>query len=60
MMEAYEMDEKPKGPSQVVVEEEHRVVANAYPGQRTEGTRNTNTRVKVRSRILLVNTMTID
>lgn len=47
-MDAYEMD-KTK-PPQVVVEEEHKVVANAYPGQRTEGTRNTQTRVRVCTR----------
>jgi hypothetical protein len=34
--------------SQVVVEEEKRMVSNAYPGARTDGTRNTQTRVRVR------------
>lgn len=41
------MDEG-KEPRQVVIEDEGKVVANAYPGQRTEPTQNTRTRVRVR------------
>ena len=33
--------------SQVVVEDEKKMVPNAYPGQRTQGTQNTQTRVRV-------------
>ena len=43
-MEAY--DEGKIRSAQVVVEEEEKVVANAYPGERTDGTMNTKTRVK--------------
>ncbi len=46
--EEYELnDSKGYHASQIVVEEERSMVANAYPGQRTEGTRNTQTRVRV-------------
>jgi len=47
MMDHYEMSET-KAPSQLVVEEDDKVVANAYPGQRTEGTTDVRTRVRVR------------
>ncbi|KAK3716360.1 hypothetical protein LTR37_006510 [Vermiconidia calcicola] len=45
-MEAYEMYEGKTHGTQIVVEEDTKVVANAYPGQRTEGTKNTQTRVR--------------
>lgn len=38
---------------QIVVEEEDKMVANAYPGQRTEQTKDTNTRVRVSTAIHL-------
>jgi hypothetical protein len=46
-MEAHEMQDHKLYASQVVVEEEKRMVSNAYPGARTDGTRNTQTRVRV-------------
>ena len=48
-MESHEMDDVKDyaTTSQVVVEGEKLMPSHAYPGQRTEGTRNTNTRVRV-------------
>lgn len=48
MMDDYEVCDT-KLPLQYVVEDEDKGVANAYPGQRTEGTRDERTRVRVRS-----------
>lgn len=45
-MDSYELHES-KHVHQVVVEAEDTVVANAYPGRRTEDTRDTRTRVRV-------------
>ena len=47
-MESHELQDKDfSTTSQVVVEDEKKMVSNAYPGQRTEGTANTGTRVRV-------------
>jgi len=47
-MDQYDQYEMNKFRPQLVVEEEDKVVANAYPGQRTEGTKDERTRVRVR------------
>ena len=47
-MERYELDETKLRP-QLVVEEEDRVVAHAYPGERTDLTKDARTRVRVSS-----------
>ena len=52
--EEHEMQEGKYRP-QIVVEEEEKMVVNAYPDQRTEQTKNEQTRVRVRGDIYLWN-----
>jgi hypothetical protein len=57
-MKGYEMHDthevhEMKHRHQIVVEEEEKMVANAYPGQRTDQTKDEQTRVRVRSAIRL-------